>query len=124
MKYNTSGQALVILLVYMVIAMITTSMAVALVIINATSTSHVEQGDMALNTAESGAENALIRLIRTPNYTGETLTVGGGSATVTVSGSSDKTILSEGVIGGYERNVQVVVRFLGGVMTILSWQEL
>lgn len=124
MKHKHSGQALVILLVYMVVAIMTTTVAVALIIINSTAASHVEQGDMALAVAESGAENALIRLVRTPEYSGETLTVGGGSATVTVSGSGEKLIISRGKVGDFERTVQIVVGFIDDIMTVYSWREI
>ena len=124
-KIQQSGQALVVLLVYMIIAITLSTTAVAVVMSNSLAATKTEEGGHALEIAEAGAENALLRLIRATNYSGETLTVGNGSATVTVSGAgSDKTISSNGVVSGFQRTIRVVVRFTGGVMTILSWEEI
>ncbi|MCX6791620.1 MAG: hypothetical protein NT149_01110 [Candidatus Gottesmanbacteria bacterium] len=118
------GQALVILLVFMVIAIIMTTMAVALVGINATAVSQVEQGDMALKLAESGADNALLRLMRSPTYRGaETLTLDSGQVTATVSGTNPIIIMSEGRQGAFVRVASVSASFVNTVLTIHSRRE-
>jgi hypothetical protein len=78
---------------------------------------------IAFQVAESGAENAIIRLLRDPNYTGETLTVGTGTAVITVTGTTTKTIISSGTNGSYLRKVQIVVGYVNNVLTISSWEE-
>ncbi|MBI2405013.1 hypothetical protein HYV22_02435 [Candidatus Gottesmanbacteria bacterium] len=70
-----------------------------------------------------GAENALLRLLRMPTYTGETLTIATGSVTVGVTGGDTKTIVSRGTIGNVTRTVQVIVSFVNGIWTIASWKE-
>lgn len=121
---NKNGQALVVLLVFMVVAIIMTTMAVALVIINATAASQVEQGDSALKLAESGAENALLRLVRDPTYTGtESLTIGVGSVTATVSAGTPAIITSRGVEGQFVRSVSVSASFVDTVLKVNSWKE-
>lgn len=123
-KKQNSGQALVVLLVFMVVAIIMTTMAVALVIINATAASQVEQGDMALKLAESGAENALLRLVRDPTYTGtETLALGSGSVTATVSAGNPIIITSRGVQGQFIRVASVSASFVNTILTIQRWRE-
>ncbi|OGG34951.1 hypothetical protein A2363_01880 [Candidatus Gottesmanbacteria bacterium RIFOXYB1_FULL_47_11] len=117
------GQALVVLLVFMVVAITMTTMAVALLVINANAASQVEQGDMAVAIAQSGAENAILRLARNPGYTGETLTVDGGSATVTVTGTNPLTVTSVGTYNGFVRGVVASASFLDTVLTVNSWQE-
>ncbi len=124
MKKNQQGQALVILLVFMVVAIIMTTMAVALVSINATAASQVEQGDMALKLAESGADNALLRLMRSPAYSGtETFTLGSGQVTATVSGTNPIIIMSEGRQGTFVRTASVSASFVNTVLTVHSWRE-
>lgn len=121
---NKNGQALVVLLVFMVVAITITTMAVALVIINATAASQVEQGDMALKLAESGAENALLRLVRDPTFTGtETFTLGSGSVTATVSGVNPSIITSQAMVGNFVRTTSVSASFVNTVLTIHSWRE-
>lgn len=124
MKNNQKGQALVILLVFMVLAIIMTTMAIALVSINATAASQVEQGDMALKLAETGADNALLRLMRNPTYSGtEKFTLDSGQVTATVSGTNPIIIMSEGRQGTFVRTASVSASFVNTVLTIHSWQE-
>lgn len=121
--YLHKGQTLVTLLIFMVIGITITSAAVILTITNSQNITRFQEGLIAYQIAESGAENAVIRLLRDPSYTGETLTVGEGTATITVSGSSTKTITSVGVNGRYYRRIQVVASYVNNVFTITSWQE-
>src|SRR5258706_9819710 len=108
----------------MVVAIMVTTMAVSFVIINSTAASQIEQGDMALSAAESGAENALLRLVRDPTYIGtETLNINGGSVTATVSATNPIIIVSSGRQGQFTRTVDVQAVFNNTVLTILSWQE-
>lgn len=124
MKKYQQGQSLVILLVFMVLAIITTTMAVALVIVNTTAASGVEQGDMALKLSESGVENALLRLVRDPAYVGtETLPLGSGSITATVSAGNPIIIMSEGKQGDFVRTASVSASFVNTVLTVHSWRE-
>ena len=108
----------------MVVAIIMTTMAVALVIVNAQAASEVEQGDMVLKLAESGAENELLLLVRNPTYTGtDTLTIGTGTVTATVSGANPIIITSRGVQGSFVRSASVSATFVNTILTIQSWQE-
>ena len=118
------GQALVVLLVFMMVSIIMTTMAVALVIINATAASGVEQGEMALLIADSGAENALLRLVRNPAFTGtETFTIDGGSVAATVSAGTPIIITSKGQMGQFIRTASVTATFVDSVLTVNSWNE-
>ncbi len=117
---DRSGQTLVTLLVFIVVATAVTSTAVAVLINTTRSSSIIGESITATQIADSGAENALLRLLRDPNYTGETLTVGNGTATITVSGSNPKTINSVGKIGDFQKTVQVVVTY-NSTMSVTSW---
>ena len=87
-------------------------------------TSRLEGRILASQVAESGMENALLLLLRNPNYVGETLTVGTGTATITVTGNSTtKTITSIGRINNYLQTVEVIVTYNNTIMTITSWEE-
>ena len=74
--FNQQGQTLVILLTYMVIAIIVTTASIALVLNSSRGTDKVYQGANSLDIAESGAETAMIKLIRDPNYSGEIFPIG------------------------------------------------
>lgn len=117
------GQALMTLLIFTAIATTVMTAAVVLSVTNATSVTTTELGAEAYGIAESGAENALLRLLRDPNYTSETLTIGNGQATMTVVGSNPKTITSVGTLGSFRREIQIVTTLTNGVLSIQSWKE-
>lgn len=123
-RANEAGQALVTLLIFMVIAITVTAAAVSLVIINSVSTSKTQQASLVYSVAESGAENGLLRLLRNPFYTGETLDVGEGTAVITVTGVNPKVITSVGTIGNFQRTIEIQVDFTNNIMTIQSWKEI
>ena len=120
---NKTGQALVTLLVFIATATIITAAATTVTLINSQTTGKFAQGESALVIAQTGADNAILRILRDPNgtYTGEDLTVGGGTAKITVSGSSVKTITSVGQDGNFIRKIQVVGTFVNNTFTISSW---
>jgi len=124
MKNNKqNGYVLVSLLIVVVVTMILTTALVVLIIINAYSASSLSQSSLALSTAESGVENAILRILRDPSYTGETLMIGDNSATITVSGDPDRVIVSEGQVGNFIRTVEVQATYNSGILEINSWQE-
>lgn len=120
---NQKGQAFVTLIVFVAVATTLISAAVVVTLVNSQGTSKYALGEETLIIAESGAENALLRLLRDPNYTGETLTNVNGTATITVTGSTTKTITSEGVNGNFKRKIQVVGSFSNNIFSITSWNE-
>jgi hypothetical protein len=125
-RNRRKGQALVALLVFMIIAITITSAAIVIAIINSQGASNFYQGLATLDIAESGTENALIRLLRDPNYPGdpEPFPVGEGSTIATVSGTTTKTINATGYLGNFSRKIQVTVVYNNNMMTIQSWKEI
>lgn len=122
-RIGQNGQAMILLVTFIAIAMSVITATVAVSIISGRSTTSTQAGLDALQIAESGVENAMIRLIRNPNYTGETLTVGDGTATVTVTGTTQKTIRSTGSVPDHERTIEAVTSTNGGVISVISWNE-
>jgi hypothetical protein len=121
---SRGGQALVVLLFFMIIAITLSTTAVAVMVSNSLSVTRSELSARAIELAEGGAQNALVRLIRMTTYTGETMNLGDGTATITVSGTNPKIIQSVGTIGEVSRIIQVVVTTTNGISTITSWTEL
>jgi hypothetical protein len=122
-RNSMAGQALVMLLFYMIIAITLSTTAVSVVLSNSMSVMRDEESIRALEIAEAGGENAFLRLVRDTGYSGETLTVGNGNATVTVTGTNPKTIDSTGIVGSFSRTIRATVTIENGVMTITSWLE-
>lgn len=116
---------MITMLYIMVIGILVTTGAAYAVIANTQSTTSFETGARARQVAESGIENALLRMIRNPAYTGETLEVNPGeTATITVSTASGTVVTSLGVSGSTSRQIQASVEYNDGILTIQSWKEL
>ncbi|MEK7572208.1 MAG: hypothetical protein AAB553_08110 [Patescibacteria group bacterium] len=120
------GQALVTLLFFVVIAMTIISAGVTMMIVNSVSGMKYQEGTVAYGVARSGVENAILRLLRDPSYTGETMTVGEGQAVVQVSGNGyPYTITSRGTVGDYTKRIQVTAQYdTDGALQIVSEQEI
>ena len=118
------GQILVTLLFFMVISITIVSAAVVMIIANTSGASSVERGLEAYYIAESGAENGILRLLRNPAYTGETLAVGDGSAEISVTGVEPRTITSIGRSGDHVRTIEVVIGYTNNVLEVQSWREI
>jgi len=125
---SASGQALITLLFFTVIGVTITSAAVVMILVNSLSGTKQQQGEVAYEIAQSGAENGLIRLLRNPSYAGETLPVGSGSATITVTGSGTSgnpyVIVSKGTNGIFVREMQVTATYQNNLLTVTARKEI
>jgi hypothetical protein len=124
-KNRNAGQALITLLFFTIIGLTITTAAISMLLVNSINGAKFQQSLQAYQVAESGAENALLRLLRNPNYTGETLTVGNGTATITISGGNPYTITSKGQVGNFIRTIEVVASYNSqSVLTATSEKEI
>jgi hypothetical protein len=122
MKKN--GMALVVVLILGVIGIIIITLGLSVSTIITQSNLQFSEGERAQNVAESGVENALLRVLRDPNYEGEVLTIDGETATIVVSGSNPRIITVTGSVGRAERTIQVQTTDIDGITTLTSWTEL
>lgn len=120
------GSVLLTLIIFMLIATIVISASVVLLITNSNATADIEQGQLALQAAESGVEDAVIQLLRNPDYNGSfTYSMPGGSSfTYTVTGAlPTKSIVSTGSFHRFERKINVTTTYNVGKIDIVTWQE-
>ncbi len=123
------GQALITLLFFMIIGLTITSAAIVMILVNSNSGTRQQQGELAYQVAQSGSENALLRVLRTPppSYAGETLTIGQGEAVIVVGGNgtsvSPYIITSTGTVGNYKRTVEVQATYVNNLLTVTSERE-
>ena len=116
---------MVTVLYVVVIGLVVTTAAVFVLISNSSTVSLETQGLLARSAAESGVENALLRLIRDPFYTGETMQIDEDrTSTITVSGTSPQTITATGTFATLVRRIQVTLVYTNGIRTILTWKDL
>lgn len=118
------GQALVSLLFFVLIAITVTTSAIFVLYTSSLSASENEQGINAYYIAEAGIENAILKLLRDPNYTGETLTIENGTATIQVINGSPITIVSEGKSGNSLKKIQTEMLYNNYKLEVISWKEI
>ncbi|MEX0616339.1 MAG: hypothetical protein WD231_00835 [Candidatus Woykebacteria bacterium] len=121
---NQKGQALVTILI--VIAMTTLATSIALVSTSfAQNVGRATQTEIIHYAAESGVEQALIKLLRDPSYTGETfVTPDGASVQVAVPLSPNpRLIASVATKNNLKRRVEVSVTISNNILTTTSWKE-
>jgi type II secretory pathway component PulK len=111
--------------------------ALALIFITTTAVIYTSEADFSFNTrksnevyynGEAALENAIIRIIRNPNYLGETLTLDDGSAIISVSigpSPTQKTINIKSISNSHKfiRNIQAIIDTNNHVVSLVSWRE-
>jgi hypothetical protein len=122
-KLSQTGQTLIALLIFMLVAMTITISATAVAIINIKSNNGLSNGQAALQIANSGVENAILVLEKNPAYTGGTMTVGSGSATISITGTTTLTIVSVATLGKYQRTETATVTQTGTLYSLTNWIE-
>lgn len=122
---SSEGQTLVMLLIFIMIAITVTSASVGLVLNNSRATDKLYQGSNALTIAESGAETAMIKLLRDSSYSGEVFSIGDGEAQITVTPNTNPIVItSVGTLNNFSRTIKVTVASSSGTLTITSWKEI
>ncbi|MBI2641878.1 hypothetical protein HYW87_04815 [Candidatus Roizmanbacteria bacterium] len=119
-----SGQTLVTLVFFMGIAMTIIASAAIILFINAQGVTKFQEGMSAYYIAESGIENAILRLLRNPSYAGETLNLDSGVATVQVVNRNPIAITSVGKVGNFVRKIEATASYTNNILTITSWKEI
>lgn len=113
---------LLTLIIFLLISITTTAVAVALS--SSQSLTSNELSEQALISAQTGLDNAVLRLLRDPTYTGESgLSIAQGSVTITVTGSPTQLVTSSAVVGGTIRRVRVNVSNNSGALLIDGYEE-
>lgn len=118
---NQKGQALVTMLFFMVIGLTITSAATIILFVNAAAGSTTEQGETAYEAAESGIENALLRLVRDPSYSGETMAVGPGYVVIQ---AANGLATASATVNNSVRKIQVQTVYNNNILTVSSWKEI
>ncbi|MEK7502484.1 MAG: hypothetical protein AAB609_03075 [Patescibacteria group bacterium] len=121
MFFNQKGQVFITMLFFVIIGVTIISAETIVLFTNILSASTAEQGTNAYYTAESGIEEAMLRLNRNPGYAGGVLTVGGGSAVIQVENG---ITTAAGTYGNTIKKIQVQTVSNNGALKIVSWKEI
>jgi hypothetical protein len=127
MKYinfhHQSGQVLTTLIIIMFFGLTIATAATALIDSSSLATTDLVESNQALIVAESGVEDALIKLLRNPSFVGGTLPVGTDTATIIIGTTNPTIITSRGQAGHHLRTIEVGIGYSGGIMSVNYWQE-
>jgi len=124
LKTNSeSGQTIIALLIFMMLIIMLTTVAATITITNIRGNNALLSSHQALLNAESGVEEALLKLQTDPTYTGATLSLPNGTVTMNISGTSTKTIVAVGRLHNNSRSITVVADYTDSTPTIISWVE-
>jgi len=122
------GQAALTLIFFALVAMIITSAAVMAIVNNNLTQSKMEQSLKAYTAAETGTENALLKLLRQPDYQGETFNIDQNTnVTVTlepIENSSQIIIISQGQVGQINRQIKTIIDYNDNVLQVVSTDEI
>jgi hypothetical protein len=121
---SESGYMLTALLVFLVVIIIITTTSVLVSVSSLRSETYFDSGSEALSAVDSGAENAILRLLRDPTYLGETLQVGTTEVIITVVGSAPQVVTVVADSGSFERTIEVQLQRVDGMLQVTSWKEL
>lgn len=115
------GQTFITMIFFVIIAITIISAEAIVLFTNTQAASAEEQGIDAYYAAESGTEEALLRLSRNPSYSGGTINTENSSTSISVSNG---VIVSTGSYGRSTRKIQVETAYNNGVLKIVSWKEI
>lgn len=115
------GQALISLMFFVIIALFLISAAVVMLVVSAQATGKLTGEELASRVAEAGAEQGILKLLRDPIYTGESITLPDGTAEVSVAGG---TITINAVSGSFAKKLVVTTSLANNVLSVVSWKEI
>lgn len=124
-KRSGQGYIGILLAVIVLVLSIVTTASVAISISSLKDTTMLAKGHEAYALAETGIDNAVLRLLRNPNYLGESnLSIEGGNVTIVVTGTNPYTIESTAIHSGTTRRIRATLGTVAGVLTLTSWEEI
>ena len=115
------GQIFITMLFFVIIGVTIISAETIVLFTNILSAATAEQGTNAYYVAESGIEEAMLRLNRDPSYAGGVLTVGGSNAVIQVGNG---IITATGTYANTIKKIQVLTVNSNGTLKIVSWKEI
>lgn len=121
-----SGQILTSVLVFMAFGLSVIALSATLTIINIQNTGKLSRSEQASVYAEAGAEEAILRLIRDPGYSGGTLALS-SDATIAIqiaTNDTSRTVTSTATYSGFTKKIQAVVSLANSKATLISWKQI
>lgn len=124
MRSSQKGQALLPVLILIVIFLSLGALSIESAISSLIIDRYYYDDLIGIYQTESALENGFLRLLRNPNYSGESLQLAESSCTIEVSGVSPKIIIAACNSGRTVRKMQAVVNATDGIMSITDIREI
>jgi hypothetical protein len=121
--YKNNGTALVTFLIFSLIALGVATSLVATIVSSSYGANRIQQSGNILKAAESGVENAIIRILRDPDYTGETMQINEVTVQIQISGTNPIDIYSTAVLGSISRKIHASISINDLEYQVISYQE-
>jgi hypothetical protein len=121
------GQALIGVLAVIAVSIVLVSSLMMNSLISADSSLKLRQSSIAISAADSYMQNALIKIIRDPNYTGETLTLDNGRVIIEVTGDNPKNVSIKSINSQNDilRQLSADVGYnASGAISVSNWTEI
>ena len=117
------GQAILPLLILIVIIMTLGVSAIELAIHGLIVDRYSQDWLTSYYTVGAAMENALLRILRNPDYPGESLQINNASCTIQISGTTTKVINAVCDDGQQIRKLEAQISYNQGMMTVSSMKE-
>lgn len=124
MKKKQNGLALIMVMLIGAIALVAVVSATTVVISELKKSSVTTFGVSQYQITYGVLENAFIQLLRNPNYSSETVTIGLSTCEITATSGFTKTVAVSCSDGKYVRKIGATVTFIDGIMTVSGISEL
>jgi len=111
-------------MIFMIVAITVVTASVAIILTNSQGAALLEDAAGSHTSAESGIENALLRLLRNPGYTGETMQINSDQIVITVTGSNPYIITSTATTGKSRRSIEAKAEYINNELKISQWKEI
>jgi hypothetical protein len=121
-----SGQAMLAVVGLLSVGLLMASTNVMIGIIQHDQTLYFQQSNQGRQLVEAGVEEAIIRLLREPDYQGGQLVIDGKDVKIEVleGDQSDKVIIASVNYFGKEKKVQAEINQSSGRLEIESWEDI
>lgn len=122
-KCRQKGQAMFVVIGLLSLGLVLMTTNIMVGIIEHDLTLALQQSDQGRALAEAGAEEAVLRLLRNPDYEGGSFVIDEKNVNINVEGDNPKVITSQINYLGAEKELRVKVDTTSGETDTVSWQE-
>lgn len=123
-RQSANGFSLIAVLVVCMFSIFVITTAVALILSASQSVTDKVASESAVSLAESAAEDAILKLLRNPQYTGGMFALAGGQAVVSITNQPDSPVVAViATNAGIRRELTIHLQRIDGSLEIQSWKE-